>query len=86
MKLYTKYIYLINIIDHFSRYINSYLLEKKISILLCIKEFIEEKGVPMEFGTDNGKEFIKISKLIGIRFIKVNSTVIEYLTSKNIKC
>ena len=39
---------------------------------MYIKKFIEENGVPIELGIDNGKEFI-------------NSVIIEYLNSKNIK-
>ena len=70
----TNYLYLLNIVDHFTKYANSYLLSNKNqnSILNCIKNFIEDVGEPIEMGFDNGREFL-------------NRSVSSYLTEKNIK-
>ena len=56
----TNYKYLINIIDHFSKYTGSYLLENKTGNLVKekIKNFLDEEGNPLEIGFDNGKEFL----------------------------
>ena len=69
----TDYLYLLNIIDHFSKYVASYLIKSKKSetILNKIKNFIDEEGAPLEFGFDNGREFF-------------NKEVVNYLNNKNI--
>ena len=55
----TKYKYLLNLIDHFSKYAWSYLLTNKKSetIFKLIKDNFEKNGFPEQFGTDNGTEF-----------------------------
>ena len=55
----TKTKYLLNIIDHFSKYGFSFLCETKKAenILFNIKECFEKIGFPDELGTDNGTEF-----------------------------
>ena len=70
----SPYLYLINIIDHFSKYVSSYLLSNKKgkTILDKIKSFITDVGNPDEFGFDNGKEF-------------VNEDVTSYLLEQNIR-
>ncbi len=70
----TKYLYLFNIVDHFTRYTNAYLLKnkKQNNIVEKLKDFFEEKGMSEEYGSDNGREFI-------------NSSVINYLNENNIK-
>ena len=69
-----KYLYLLNIIDHFSKYAFSYILEKKTAdiVLDKIKDCFLNHGYPEEFGTDNGPEFS-------------NRKLNEFLLSKNIK-
>ena len=69
-----KYLYLLNIIDHFSKYAFSYILEKKTADIALnkIKDCLLNHGYPEEFGTDNGPEFSKR---------KIN----KFLLSKNIK-
>ena len=69
----TKYLYMFNIIDHFSKYAQSYLLFNKEakSILDKLKEFIDENGIPYQFGSDNGREFI-------------NNSVKKYLCDLNV--
>ena len=54
-----KYKYILTIVDHFSKYAESYLLENKThnSILNALTNFFEFYGNPLELGTDNGKEF-----------------------------
>ena len=66
----SKYKYILTIIDHFSRFSDSYLLtdKKQTTILEKIKNFFEFYGEPNEFQTDNGREF-------------VNRTIINYLNS-----
>ena len=56
----TKYIYQFIIIAHFSKFLNSYLLENKKSnsILKCLNNFFIYFGKPKEYGSDNGKEFL----------------------------
>ena len=70
----TKYLYLLNIVDHFSKFVNSYLLTHKTknNILDCFKYFFEDYGEPIEIGFDNGREF-------------VNNAVSTYLRERNIK-
>ena len=55
----TSYLYLLNIMENFTKYANNYLLSKKNrnSILHCIKNFIEDGGEPIEMGFDRGREF-----------------------------
>ena len=69
-----KYLYLLNIIVHFSKYVFSYILEKKTVdiILYKIKDSFLNHGYPEEFGSDNGSEFS-------------NKKLNEYILSKNIK-
>ena len=68
----TKYQF--NIIDQFSKFAFSYLLENKDSnkIFECIKECFNKYGVPQEFGTENSKEFC-------------NGKIKNFLESKHIK-
>lgn len=70
----TNYKYQFNLIDHFSKYSFSYILNNKSAdtILRCLKECFEKNGIPEELGTDNGTEF-------------VNRKVKNFLISKNIK-
>ena len=51
---------MLNIADHFSKFCQAYLLvnKNKESILNKLKYYINNFGVPKEFGIDNGKEFI----------------------------
>ena len=69
-----KQIININLIDHFSQYSFSYILNNKSAdtILQCLKECFVKNGIPEELGTDNGTEF-------------VNRKVKNFLISKNIK-
>ena len=52
-------LYLFNIIDHFSKYGMSFLIENKEAktILYYLNFALECNGIPEEIGTDNGKEF-----------------------------
>ena len=52
--------YIFTIIDHFSKMADSYLLIKKTgnNIVNCLKSFIELYGIPNEFSSDNGREFV----------------------------
>lgn len=56
-----NYKYLLNIIDHFSKYVWSYLLYNKKSetIYKLIKDNFEKNGFPEQFGIDNSTEFAK---------------------------
>ena len=69
-----KYKHICNIIDHFSKLCKSYLLINKssLSILNCIKDFIEIYGKPKSLGSDNGREF-------------KNKLIEDYLKNNNIK-
>ena len=51
--------YLLNLIDHFSKYACSFLLKDKKAntVLFCIKECFKKIGIPKQLGTDNGSEF-----------------------------
>ena len=53
-------IYLLTIIDHFSKYAGTYLINNKESntVLNKIKDFIKKNGQPEKILTDNGSEFI----------------------------
>ena len=54
LKLNSKYLYLINIIDHFSKYVMFYALENKEGniILKNLKNCIEYNRFPDEIGSD----------------------------------
>ena len=69
-----KYKYIFTIIDHFSKFSKSYLLKdkKKENILENLKLFFEFYGIPEEFGSDNGREFI-------------NSSITSFLLKNNVK-
>ena len=62
-KLSKKYKYILSIVDHFSKFNDSYLLENKTqsTILEKIKLFCEFYEYPIELGSDNGREFINPS-------------------------
>ena len=53
-------IYLLTIIDHFSKYAGTYSINNKesITVLNKIKDFIKKNGQPEKILTDNGYEFI----------------------------
>ena len=74
LKSITKYIYLFNIIDHFSKFGMSFLIENKkaSTIFNLLKLALECNGFPYEIGSDMGKEFC-------------NELIENYLNSKNIK-
>ena len=74
LKSNNKYAYLFNIIDHFSKFGMSYLIENKKSstIYKNLKFALDCNGFPYEIGSDNGKEFR-------------NELIENYLKSKNIK-
>lgn len=54
-----KYKYILNIIDNFSKYIGSFLLETKKykKVLYYINEFVVKNGKPQILKADNVKEF-----------------------------
>ena len=68
-----NYTYLFDIIDHFSKFGMSYLIENKKSstIFKNLKFALDCNGFPNEIGSDNGKEFR-------------NELIEKYLKSKNI--
>ena len=74
LKENNKYKFLLNVIDHFSKYSWSYLLENKKSetVFHYIKECSDIIGFPEQFGTDNGTEF-------------ANYKLKHYLAQNNIK-
>ena len=55
----TEFKYLLNLIDHFSKYACSFLLKDKKAntVLFYIKECFKKIGIPKQLGTDNGSEF-----------------------------
>ena len=59
LKINNSYLYLFNIIDHFSKFGMSYLIENKEAktILKFLKNALECNGFPPEICSDNGKEF-----------------------------
>ena len=59
LKAHTDFLYLFNIINHFSKYGISFLIENKEAktILYYLKLVLECNGYPNEIGSDNGKEF-----------------------------
>ena len=54
-----RYKYILNIIDHFTKFTGSYLLERKSAqeVLYSINEFILRNGKPQILQADNGREF-----------------------------
>ena len=70
----SQYRYLLNIIEHFSKFCVGYLCQDKKSetILNLVKDCFNKIGIPEEFGNDNGTEF-------------KNKYMVEFLKSKNIK-
>ena len=54
-----RYKYILNIIDHFTKFTGSYLLERKSAqeVLYAINEFILRNGKPQILQSDNGREF-----------------------------
>ena len=65
--------YLLCIIDQFSEYGLTYIIQNKKAenILSCLKDFIVKNGIPQKINTDNGKEF-------------VNKLLIDYCINNNI--
>ena len=59
LKGHSNYLYVLDIIDHFSKYCNSYLLntKEKYEVFTHIRDFIEKNGKPNYLVTDNGTEF-----------------------------
>ena len=59
LKTNNEYLYCLDIIDHFSKWMSSYLLKNKSAdlVLAKIKSFIRSNGTCDIFQTDNGKEF-----------------------------
>ena len=59
LKTNNEYLYCLDIIDHFSKWMSSYLLKNKSADLVLdkIKSFIRSNGTCDIFQTDNGKEF-----------------------------
>jgi hypothetical protein len=66
--------YIFNIVDHFSKFGMSYLIENKESktVFKYLKIALECNGYPSELGSDNGKEFC-------------NNLIENYLKEKNVK-
>lgn len=56
---FSNYRYILDVIDHFSKYTQSYLLNSKESLEIFpkIKNFIQTYGVPKYLISDNGREF-----------------------------
>lgn len=57
----TKFKYLLNIVDHFSKFIISYPIEKKKgpTIKSKLEECFKKYGYPEQVGSDNGSELVK---------------------------
>lgn len=55
----TEYRYIVDIIDHFSKWLWSYPIHEKTAFqcLICLKKYIYSFGVPKIVHSDNGKEF-----------------------------
>ena len=73
----TPYIYILDCVDHFSKFMNAYLLKNKTMSLVIskIKLFIINNGKSKIIQTDNGKEFDNMEMRIycennNIKFIK----------------
>ena len=59
LKGHSNYLYVLDIIDHFSKFFNSYLLntKEKFEIFTHIRDFIDKYGKHNYLVTDNGTEF-----------------------------
>ena len=59
LKGHSNYLYVLDIIDHFSKFCNSYLLntKEKFEIFPHIRDFIDKYDKPNYLVTDNGTEF-----------------------------
>ena len=59
LRINTEYLYCLDIIDHYSKWLNSFLLKNKNADLVVskIKSYIRSNGNCEIFQTDNGKEF-----------------------------
>ena len=75
-KGHSNYSYVLDIIDHFSKFYNSYLLNtnEKFEIFTYIRNFIELYGKPKYLVTNNVSEFINLllkdyCEKNGIKFI-----------------
>lgn len=71
---YHRYKYIFNIVDHFSKYLGTYLIENKTAkeVLYCLNDFIIKHGKCDIFQCDNGREFS-------------NNIINNYCTEKDIK-
>ena len=78
LKENTEFEYCLDIIDHFSKWLNSYLLRNKTADLVVskIKMFFRDNGPCTIFQTDNGKEF---NNIILKTFLENNN--VKYLRS-----
>ena len=78
LKENTEFEYCLDIIDHFSKWLNSYLLRNKTADLVVskIKMFFRDNGPCTVFQTDNGKEF---NNIILKTFLENNN--VKYLRS-----
>ena len=59
LKVHSNYLYVLDIIDHFSKFSISYLLntKEKYEVFTHIRDFIEKNGKLNYLVTHNGKEF-----------------------------
>ena len=78
LKVGTPYKYVLDCIDHFSKWNYSFLLKNKEAntVLSKIKSYIEMNGAPTLFHTDNGKEF----KNMDLKIFLENKNI-TYITS-----
>ena len=78
LKINNNYLYVLDIIDHFSKWSYSFLLKNKEAKLVTvkIKAFLVMNGIPEVFQTDNGTEFRNMELKI---FLENNN--ITYITS-----
>ena len=55
----TEYKYMLNCIDHFPKFVVSFLIENKSGKTISEKLniYFRKYGIPKEIGTDNGSEF-----------------------------
>ena len=55
----SKYKYILNIIDHFTKYLVSYLISKKDATIIVekLKLYFKKYGIPKQIGADNISEF-----------------------------
>ena len=77
IKVRTKFLYIFIIIDHFSKFLDAFLLEnkKQETILKYLDYFCKFYGYPIQFGCDNGREFI--NEYISNYLIDNNITMIN---------